>query len=207
VELIVAPGKRAAARSSPPKTIALPLEDGGHVLDLALGAAHSLALLSSGRVLAWGADTKGQIGGLDAITTANGIGATWGGSYLLLASAVHLDKPGLELWSQGSNSHSQLLQPGDTVGGKVELPQAGPVGPGTQSGVAQLVCGSEHVVLRLQDGSVLAGGWNEHGNLGLGDETDRSALEEVALPRGGRALGVWAGCAATWIWADVEGAP
>lgn len=202
----------------------LPLAPGEIVEEVAAGASHSLALLSSGRVIGWGANNKGQIARLETISGAQSAHATWGGSYILChstpGSALRFAELGdnpwepsppspTHLWSQGSNTHSQLLRP--TAPDDVKLGSTDPSHPGPKRvylpngtiyqgrEIDQVACGSEHVVVRLDDDTVLAGGWNEHGNLGVGDQEDRAGLVPVELPGGARAIRVWAGCAATWI--------
>lgn len=195
---------KSTARPSimPPTELALELPDGVTIVDLAVGASHSLATLSNGEMRAWGNDAKDQISGLAParLSDVKTIGATWFGSYLL---------HGLDgvLWSQGSNSHSQLLRGSATESiGMVEMP----VGRVNE----KLAAGSEHVILTAKkDGEeeVWVGGWNEHGNLGLGDHVDRHQLCQVNIKgligeagKGDSVVirGIWGGCAATWVWLD-----
>ncbi|TXT11124.1 hypothetical protein VHUM_01875 [Vanrija humicola] len=167
-----AKGKGKAPARAPvslPVTVALPIPAGAHITDLALGAAHSLALLSNGRVLAWGSDLKGQVAGLDAVNDVTAIAATWNGSY-------------------GSNTHGQLLRRDSDPRGRVALEQ-----PTT------LTAGSEHILVTA-GGKLWSGGWNEHGNLGVGDTADRAGLVEVPVP--GAIRRVWGGLAATWVWSE-----
>jgi protein ATS1 len=68
---------------------------------------------------------------------------------------------------------------------------------------SQLLHGSEHLLCVLKCAGELGlwvGGWNEHGNLGLGDLDDRAELTRVHLE--GRIKGVWGGCASTWVWVE-----
>ncbi|KAJ5805024.1 hypothetical protein N7474_010911 [Penicillium riverlandense] len=70
-----------------------------------------------------------------------------------------------------------------------------------------LAVGSEHVLALLEDGTVAAFGWGEHGN--CGPETDARgnvagtynviSLPEDARTAGGRVVGVGAGCATSWL--------
>lgn len=53
--------------------------------------------------------------------------------------------------------------------------------------VSSLHCSSESTLLLGEDNSLWAAGWNEHGNLGLGDTKDRSGWARVALP----SVGPW----------------
>ncbi|KIR71897.1 hypothetical protein I310_04581 [Cryptococcus deuterogattii CA1014] len=174
--------------TSPPTLIDLPLQRGQNVIDIALGASHTIALLSDGSVLGWGSNLKGQITGVHELENVRAIAATWGGSYFLTSDGIY---------SQGSNTHSQLLR-GQTSSerSKVNMPE------GKQ--VEKIVAGTEHLLVLARAGGqeeiLFAGGWNEHGNLAMGDERDRDALERIELK--GKVLGLWGGCASTWVWVD-----
>ena len=186
--------KTARARTALPHTLQLDLYPEERITKLGAGASHSVALLSSGRLLAWGSDAKGQITSLDGLEAVQAVACTWNGTYLRREGRV---------WSQGSNTHSQLvrdrLSSTDDAG---EIDWAGQDDVSTaDEKVDRLVCGTEHILITSPDGALWAGGWNEHGNLGLGDEVDRKAMERVDLG-GGRVKGVWAGCAASWAWVD-----
>lgn len=215
-------GKAVATPTTlPPTPINLAIPSGTHVIDLALGAAHSIALCANGTVLAWGSDAKGQITGLTSsssslsspsslpsmITDVRCIGATWGGSYLLTGDAI---------WSQGGNTHGQLLRhtPADANSGASRADDhdnnaaaRGPVLlPDHDAVTSALVAGSEHVLVVADGGKTLyTGGWNEHGNLGVGDTVDRGRLVPAGvgqgLDSGARTIvRVWGGCAASWVW-------
>ena len=184
----------------PPTVLDLPIPVNTRIVDLSIGASHTLVLLSNGDVLAWGSDTKGQITGLTGIRGVNSIAATWGGSYL---SKDH------KIWSQGSNNHSQLLRQkheSDTVLGPVRMDE------GWRP--SSLVAGSEHVIVvasREGDQGLWTGGWNEHGNLGLGDQMDRQEVTRVDIKTAFAEMSdrvnvraVWGGCAATWVWLDSD---
>lgn len=178
---------KALSRPStyPPTTIDLPLEQDERIVDISLGASHSVVLTSHGRVLAWGSDAKGQIGATADLAGIKQISASWNGSYLVSTDGT--------LWSQGSNTHSQLLHEKDGLGGIV-IPE--------DTTVERIVAGSEHLIVlvsRAGQHELWTGGWNEHGNLGLGDQIDRPRLEKVQIPAG-EVKGIWAGCASTWVW-------
>lgn len=165
-----------------PTEILLDIPTGVHIVDLSLGASHSLALLSDGHVLAWGSNAKGQTTGVSELANIRQACATWGGSYFRDESRI---------WSQGSNTHSQLLRAADT-------PDRGPVR--LDASPSSLCAGTEHVLVLASNGdpSLYSGGWNEHGNLALGDVDDRPRLVKVDIS--GRPENMWAGCAASWVW-------
>lgn len=173
----------------PPTIIDLPTPSGQPVVNIALGASHTLALLPNGDVLAWGSNAKGQLSGLTGTEGATGIAATWGGSYLLSSTGT--------LSSQGSNTHSQLLRGSECAitGGEVGIPEGWDI--------ERIVAGSEHLLVLARRGDeegLWAGGWNEHGNLALGDQEDRDRLQRIDLK--GRIRALWAGCATSWVWVD-----
>lgn len=177
----------ATPRTYPPTTLRLPLEPDERIINVALGASHTVVLTSRHRVLAWGSDQKGQIADTASLHDIKQITTTWGGSYFV-------DQAG-GVWSQGSNIYSQLLHEQDGRA-PIEIPS------GWQ--VQRIVAGSEHLLVHMkrdEEQSLWVGGWNEHGNLGLGDQKDRACLERVPLPPG-EIRGIWGGCASQWVWIE-----
>ncbi|WWD03496.1 hypothetical protein V865_001548 [Kwoniella europaea PYCC6329] len=175
----------------PPTKIDLKIPPGERIVDVSLGASHTLALLSNGDVLGWGSNVKGQITDVHLLKDVKCIAATWNGSYFLTRSN--------QLFSQGSNTHSQLLRgpDADKERGEVNIPHGW--------GVDRIVAGSEHLLVHMksqemeeQGEGLWTGGWNEHGNLALGDQEDRAHLTRVGIE--GRIRGLWGGCASTWVW-------
>ncbi|BEJ16414.1 hypothetical protein CspHIS471_0510190 [Cutaneotrichosporon sp. HIS471] len=160
----------------------LTLDLAAPIIDISLGASHTLLLLADGRVLAWGNNTKDQIVDLGDMAGVRAIGATWNGSYILND----------QFWSQGSNTHGQLLR---SDSGKTRAPRATVAVRG--EGIEAFAAGSEHILTLVRAGArtdLWAGGWNEHGNLGLGNKTDSAQLVNTSI----HASRVWAGCAASW---------
>ncbi|WVF73179.1 hypothetical protein IAT40_007998 [Kwoniella sp. CBS 6097] len=212
----------------PPTAINLSIPPNERILDISLGASHSLALISEGTVLAWGSDQKGQITDVHEMRGVKGIAASWGGSYFLTDDEA--------VWTQGSNSHSQLLR-GSAVESETDNNTASrrgkvPIPDGWE--VQRIVAGSEHLLVHAkkrkpahsnndengrgstkEEEALFSGGWNEHGNLGLGDQQDRNTLQKVNMDLGingglgqgtaARIKGLWGGCASTWIWVDQDG--
>lgn len=123
------------------------------------------------------------------------IAASWHGIYVHLAASRSEEEvssgdgpPAGSVVAWGRNDRGQL-PPAD-------LPP-----------VAKLAVGSEHVLALLEDGSVVAFGWGEHGN--CGPETDSrgnvaSSYRVISLPEAERAsgrkvVGIGAGCATSWL--------
>ncbi|ORX40708.1 regulator of chromosome condensation 1/beta-lactamase-inhibitor protein II [Kockovaella imperatae] len=174
---------QALPKSIPPTVLDCNLSLTNPILDIAVGTSHAVVLLSNGSLMSWGADTKGQITHLDDLGSVRRIGVTWNGSYTLSPSGIH---------SQGSNNHGQLLRPTEADSQLIPFPKE----------VDTFVCGSEHLLVlcpgNVDENELWTGGWNEHGNLGLGDLEDRNRLVKVPLETG-KITGMWAGCAASWI--------
>lgn len=185
---------KATARPTtyPPTTLYLPLDgENERITEISLGASHTLVLTSKNLVFGWGSNQKGQISstGSEDLFDITQISASWGGSYFLTSTG--------EILSQGSNTYSQLLHSKEgraaiTVFDKAE---------GWM--VEKIVAGSEHLLVMMRRGeetSVWSGGWNEHGNLGLGDQRDRAELVRIGGLPEGTIKNVWGGCASTWVW-------
>lgn len=177
---------KAPARPTtyPPTELSIPLDLDERIIDISLGASHTLALTSKHRVLAWGSDQKGQIRGSSGLRNIKQISASWGGSYFITNQG--------QILSQGSNIYSQLLHD-QKERAEVEIPEGWCA--------EKIIAGSEHLSVLLTRGEeceLWVGGWNEHGNLGLGDRRDRARLSRIN-PGPGKIEGVWGGCASTWL--------
>lgn len=116
------------------------------------------------------------------------LSCTWLGTYVLTTTT---------LYASGSNSHLQLTS---SPSPSYHIPLPSDLQSST---ITKLSCGSEHVLLLTEEGDVWGWGWNEHGNLGLGEE---KGLEDVGVPTkiwdgqvGGKAVGVWAGMGNSWV--------
>jgi probable HAF family extracellular repeat protein len=132
------------------------------VVALAGGGAHSIALLSSGAVLAWGANWSGQLGNDsydDSLTPvrvgqlANAISIVAGGSHNL----ARLADGTVSAW--GDNSYGQLGVSG--IGSSTQ-----PIQIAGLSSVTSISAGSLHSLARAADGVVWSFGANDHGQLG-----------------------------------------
>lgn len=208
---------------------------GTEIVDIHACMDHAVAVLSNGDAYAWGNCRKGQAGGpagsllcsprkiegvgfpvVRAVCTketsvlfgASGsgrmavlgsdkwslrsraperapawrdVGASWGGIYILT------EENRIVAW--GRNDHEQLPPP--------SLPP-----------VDMMAVGSEHVVARTENGSVVAWGWGEHGNCGQefdsssvkGDRYNIIALNPIQELNSRSLVGtIGAGCATSWI--------
>jgi len=162
-------GNGTTTDSSTPVAVAVP----GTVVQIAAGWAFDLALTSTGAVYAWGYNGDGELG-----TTTSG---TCAGSYPCATTPVAVSLGGASVtaiaagWDHslairsdgtllawGLNNYGQLGT-GDTTNRPVPAPALG----GTA--VAAIACGGAHsLAIRRSDGTGLAWGLNNHGQLGVG---------------------------------------
>lgn len=202
-----------------PKTITVPTKlsfDSNNpiTVQLAAGRDHTLILQNGSSVTLAGSTTKGQLGPvvemgdtghlnvgapLDPPRGILGpelewVGSCWTSSFVLVKA---LDGE-QQLWAFGSNAHSQLGTSKTLPSSALPLPVVLPPSPGAT--LIKVACGSEHVsVLRATasgEREVLSWGWNEHGNIGNGGQTD---VEGAAVVMSGAVLDIWAGNATSWV--------
>jgi alpha-tubulin suppressor-like RCC1 family protein len=129
---------------------------------IAAGGEHSLALLSNGTVMAWGANESGQLGTGNfnesdvpvAVKGLSGVSAIAAGGEYSLA----LLKGGTVMaWGAGESG-----QLGD---GKLKASDV-PIAVKGLTGVSAIAAGGEHGLALLKGGTVMAWGANELGQLG-----------------------------------------
>ncbi|KAF7171923.1 hypothetical protein CNMCM5623_004210 [Aspergillus felis] len=112
-----------------------------------------------------------------SLTDHRGIAASWHGVY------VHQNDFSVIAW--GRNDRGQLPPP--------DLPRS-----------QKLAVGSEHVLALLDEHTVAAFGWGEHGNCGPDVDAQgnvNGTYKQVPLEmlQGSRVVGIGAGCATSWI--------
>ncbi len=163
---------------------------------VAVGGTHSLGLKPDGTVVAWGDDGNGQLGNGAALTgsqatptTVVGVGGsgTLGGVIAIAAGAYH----SLALKSDGTvvawgGDFSEQL--GD---GANDVDQPAPVlvhtvsGGGVLSGIVAIAAGGYHTLALKSDGTVVAWGRNEFGELGNGAITGLEPTPVAVVGVGG----------------------
>lgn len=177
--------------SATPQPVELP--DGARAVDAAAGARFTLVRTADGRVLAWGANTDGQLG------DGSRIGRPSPGVVLLPTDqrATHVAAGGSgavvvtdrgQVWSWGDNSLGQV---GDATTTDRSTPVAVPL-PGDASAVALSRAG-DHTLVRTADRRLFAWGDNRWGQLGDGTTTARSTPTVVAIPQGDDIVAMGAG--------------
>lgn len=145
---------------------------------IAAGNTHTLALLSNGTVQAWGDNRDGQLG--DGTTNDRSTPALVPGLTRVVAVAaggshsLALSSNG-RIFAWGRNTHGQL-----GVGSSgTDITSPAPVPNFGLSRVKAVAAGDAHTLVLLSDGTVLACGNNNSGELGDGTNTDRSIFAPV----------------------------
>jgi alpha-tubulin suppressor-like RCC1 family protein len=160
----------------------------GGVASALAGDSFSLALLSSGGVVAWGRGTDGELGNAATIDQKLPVQVNAVGGVGSLSNAVSIATGryhGLALLSDGTvaawglNGSGQL---GDntTVQRSTPISVIGLGGSGTLQNVVAVAGGANHSLALLSDGTVAAWGMNTNGQLGDFSTTQRRTPVLVA---------------------------
>ncbi|XP_029424926.1 probable E3 ubiquitin-protein ligase HERC3 isoform X3 [Nannospalax galili] len=156
-----------------------------HIIHVACGESHSLALSDQGQLFSWGAGSDGQLG---LMTTEDSVAVprliqklnqqtilqVSCGNWHCLALAADG-----QFFTWGKNSHGQLGL------GKEFPSQASPQRVRSLEGIplAQVTAGGAHSFALSLSGAVFGWGMNNAGQLGLSDEKDRESPCHVKLLR------------------------
>lgn len=133
---------------------------------IAAGGAHSLALRPHGTVFAWGANNFGQLGNgtnlghsrpqlIPGLTNVVGIAAGYAHSLALRGDGT--------VWAWGSNTNLQL-----GFGSPGKAPNEVPTQVPGLAGVVAVAAGAAHSLALKSDGTVVAWGNDDFGQLGIG---------------------------------------
>ncbi|WP_018802121.1 Ig-like domain repeat protein [Salinispora arenicola] len=164
--------------------VAVKLPTGTTVTAIAVGTFHTLALTSTGALLAWGGNGFGELG--DGTTTARNepvpVNVPAGTTITAIAGgrghSLALTSTGTVL-AWGKNNEGQL---GDGTNANSTTPVDVDLPPGTT--VTAIAGGGSNSFALTSAGTVLAWGLNSSGQLGDGTTTDRSTPVDVNLPPG-----------------------
>jgi alpha-tubulin suppressor-like RCC1 family protein len=167
----------------------------GEVTALAGGKSHSLALLKSGSVAAWGYGTDGELGNGTNLPTdvpvmvsnVNEATAIAAGSFFNMA----LLKNGTVL-TWGENKHGQLGDDKTENANKpvpvCELAEFPCKPENDLNEVIAISARGAHALALLRNGTVMAWGQNKHGELGNGGTTDSPIPVQVSALSGATAV-------------------
>lgn len=176
---------------------------------VAAGARHSMARKADGSVVAWGKNGAGELGNGTTTNSATPVGVSGlgAGSGVVALSA---NAPPLSATSVSGNGHSMaLISDGTVLGwgnnnsGEVgnfsftdQLTPVGVYGLGAGSGVIAIAAGGSHSLALKSDGTVLAWGGNNSGQLGDGTLTGKVIPQPVPfLGAGSGVVAIAAGAA------------
>ncbi|WP_026189625.1 RCC1 domain-containing protein [Salinispora mooreana] len=186
-------GNGTTVSSGEPVPVRLPA--GVRVVAVAVGANHSVALTSTGSLLAWGANDSGQLGNGTVTSSSTPIAVHLPSGTVVAALAAGRDHnlvltatgpAALLAW--GANSEGQLGD-GTVFGRSTPVAVALPPGPI----VTAIAGGGDHSLALTADGAALAWGSNSRGQLGDGTTTDSLVPVTAVLPAGTEATAVAAG--------------
>lgn len=179
-------GQRGDGTTSAPSdtvgTVTLPA--GLTALRVVAGSNHALALLSNGGVYAWGRNSNGQLGLNDQAVRATPTRVTLPRAAVAIAAGREFSLAVLdngELYAWGVNVSGQL-----GIGTRQIAIALSPLQVVGVTNARDVRAGNEHALALLADGTVLAWGANNAGQLGLGDLQVRRA--PVSTPVRGAAL-------------------
>ncbi|WP_019031108.1 RCC1 domain-containing protein [Salinispora arenicola] len=175
-------GNGTTTGSSTPVDVDLPA--GMTITTVAAGAAHSLALTSTGAALAWGNNADGQLGNGDTISSSTPVDVDLPAGVTITtvaAGGLHSLAPtaagAVVAW--GRNVSGQLGN-GTTTGSSTPVDVDLPAG----ATITAIAAGFDYGLALTTAGAVVAWGRNFSGQLGNGDTTNRSTPVDVDLPAG-----------------------
>ena len=163
-----------------PRNSPVPMVGFTDLATLAVGAVHGLALENDGSVLAWGHNRSGQLGNGSFVDSSSPVHVSGIGPVKTLSAgdvfSVAVQNDGA-VFAWGNNNSGELGDGGTT---KSSTPvHVSGLGPG--SGVVAVAAGEAHALALKSDGTVLAWGNNQSGQLGDGTApTDHHKPVQVA---------------------------
>jgi len=149
------------------------------VKQIACGNQHTFILKNDDSVWSCGYNVSGQLGlgNIPNQTTFAQVTTNINNDVKQIAcgnnSAIILKKDG-SIWSCGYNSYGQLGL--NDTSNRASFTQ---VTTNINNDVKQVFCGYNHTFILKNDGSLWASGYNNYGQLGLGDTTNRTTFTQV----------------------------
>ncbi len=148
---------------------------------IAAGGYHTLAVTTSGTVSAWGDNEFGQLGNGNLKSTAKPVSVKSGNGVKLtgVTSVAAGEDHSLALLTNGTVMAWGDDQSGQLGDGRFEKKREQAAAVGNLSGVVAIAAGAEHSLALLSNGTVMAWGNNEFGQLGDGTTTRRTTPVQV----------------------------
>ena len=194
-----------------PSPIKLPVDN---IDTFAIGMQHTVFRQKNSCIIGLGSDKKRQLRGLTDIKNVVNVGATWSATFVVIKES------NTEQWAIAYSGTSVVSNSDDGTAndkrGTGEVPSLRSIQMPMETSVhsiSGLLCGSEHVLLCLQEKDSYCGlkgvevwgwGWNEHGNLGLGHTIDTITptklwpTQQIA-DRNGVVQRIHAGYGTSWV--------
>ena len=153
------------------------------IKEISLGYGHSLLLTKDGKVYSWGWNERGQLGLNDTQDrlTPSIVTALDDRNITKLSTqdfdkhhSIAMDSEG-QLYSWGDNTHGQL-----GLGDTQDRQSSEEIKFFADKKIIQISLGKSHSLALDHEGQVYSWGWNEGGQLGLGDKKDR--YEPTLIP-------------------------
>ncbi len=173
------------------------------VFAVSMAAAAPAATAAGDTVAAWGYNGNGELGNGTKTESDGPVAVSELGEVAAIAAGGRVTASGC--WSNttvmawGAPEHGQLGDGTMTGPGKCGLEACSdvPVAVSGLSGVTAIAAGETHSLALLSNGTVMAWGSNEYGQLGNGSEanSDVPVAVSLALPPGVTVTAVWAGFA------------
>eukprot|EP01116_Phalansterium_solitarium_P024468 TRINITY_DN898_c0_g1_i9.p1 TRINITY_DN898_c0_g1~~TRINITY_DN898_c0_g1_i9.p1 ORF type:complete len:247 (-),score=32.91 TRINITY_DN898_c0_g1_i9:450-1190(-) len=164
---------------------------GKKVVAIAAGSSHSLVLLASGKVMAWGYNGLGQLGlGHDNnMNTPQLVAMLSDKKVVAIAAGLHHSLVLLASGKQGQlglehKNHMNTPQLVTTLSGKK---------------VVAIAAGEFHSLVLLASGEVMAWGYNEQGQLGLRHNNHINTPQLVAALSGKKVVAIAARCNQSFV--------
>lgn len=177
-------GNNSTNPSSVPVQVLAPnaVDNLTNITAIAAGKLHTLALKDDGTVWAWGINTYGQLGNgnntqsLIPVQVSGAINIVQIAAGLYTSSAVAADG---SIWTWGLNTNGSLGINSQTNSNiPVQVHGVGDVG--TLANIAAVGAGNYHMLARSNSGTTYAWGFNDSGQLGIGNS--RTQLVPAIVP-------------------------
>jgi len=163
----------------------------GRIDEISVGEEHSLFLYKNGKVYGAGSNERGQLGLGDNIEYSSLEEIEGTGKIVAISAgdehSLFLDADG-KVYATGNNEYGQL-----GLGDNVERSSPEEIEIEGAGKIVAISGGKFHSLFLDEDGKVYSTGNNEYGQLGLGDNVERSSPEEIEIEGAGKIVAISVG--------------